>query len=95
MFCTAWPDAPLVRLSSAEQMMARPGDAILGDADEGHVGAAHVARLRHLAERQHVHERLVRVGLRQDRVQVFRATAWRRAHRWSRGCRGSSARGAA
>jgi hypothetical protein len=24
MFCTAWPDAPLVRLSSAEQMMARP-----------------------------------------------------------------------
>src|ERR1700686_4086663 len=25
MFCTAWPDAPLVRLSSAEPMMARPG----------------------------------------------------------------------
>ena len=24
MFCTAWPDAPLVRLSSAETMMARP-----------------------------------------------------------------------
>ncbi len=25
MFCTAWPEAPLVRLSSAEPMMTRPG----------------------------------------------------------------------
>src|SRR5215472_10400806 len=25
MFCTAWPEAPLVRLSSAETIMARPG----------------------------------------------------------------------
>ena len=24
MFCTAWPEAPLVRLSSTEPMMARP-----------------------------------------------------------------------
>ena len=63
MFCTACPDAPLVRLSSAEPMMARPAIAVGGDADEGHVGAAHVPGLRQRAERQHVHERLVRVRL--------------------------------
>src|SRR3954470_14561616 len=36
---------------------------ILGDADEGHVGAADVAGLRCLPERQHMHERLLRVIL--------------------------------
>jgi len=39
MFWTAWPDAPLTRLSSAEAMMARPLDAVATHADEGHVGA--------------------------------------------------------
>ena len=59
MFCTAWPEAPLVRLSSTETMNGAALDAIGDDPDEGHVGAAHVPGLRRLAERQHVHERLV------------------------------------
>ena len=39
------------------------GNPIRGDADEGHVRAAHVAGLRQGAERQHVDERLLRVRL--------------------------------
>ena len=38
-------------------------NAVVGHADEGHVGAAHMARLRRLAERQHMHEGLLRVEL--------------------------------
>ena len=38
-------------------------DAVLHQPDEGHVGAAHVAGMRHRAERQHMHERLVGVAL--------------------------------
>ena len=72
MFCTAWPDAPLVRLSSAEQMMARPSMRSLVSPMKVKLRAAHVAGLRHLPEGQHVHERLVRVGLRKDRVKVLR-----------------------
>ena len=80
MFCTAWPEAPLTRLSSAEIDDGAARRAVLGDADEGHVGAAHVPGLRRLAERQHMHERLVRVGLLKDRMEVLRPTASRAAH---------------
>src|SRR3984957_4498 len=39
------------------------GDAVGGNADEDHVGTAHVPSLRCLAERQHMDERLLRVSL--------------------------------
>src|SRR5260221_359968 len=39
--------------------------------DERHVGAAHMAGLRHFAERQDMHERLPRVRLQQDRMQIL------------------------
>src|SRR5262249_41923502 len=39
-------------------------DAVRYNADEGHVRAAHVAALRHLAEWEHVDERLGPIGLR-------------------------------
>ena len=52
-------------------MMARPLIRSLATPDIGHVRAAHVAGLRHLAERQDVHERLLAVERRQHGVQIF------------------------
>ena len=59
-------------------------DAVGGDADEGHVGAADVAGLRHLPERQHVHERLRAISLLEDCMQILRRAAAEAAHVYGR-----------
>src|SRR6202047_1034658 len=74
MFCTAWPEAPLVRLSSAA------GNAGLRNTDEGQVGAPHMSRLRHFLKRQNMHERLVCVSLSKHGVEPLRRNVASSAH---------------
>ena len=52
MFCTAWPDAPLVEIVERRTDDGAAGRAVGGDADERHVGTPHMPGLRVFPERR-------------------------------------------
>ena len=77
MFCSAWPDAPLTRLSVALSRIARSGVLPGCTAIRQAVGAAHVARRRQALERQHPRERLALVAALELGLQVLHIGARR------------------
>ena len=69
-FCTAWPAAPLPRLSSAQMTIEVPVALVGEDADLRSVGALHARKLRRHAVRQHTDDRARCVGILEQRANV-------------------------
>ena len=70
-FCTAWPAAPLPRLSSAQTTIDRAGRAVGEDADLRRVGALDARELGRDPVRQHADDVAAGVRLLEQRAHVL------------------------
>ena len=94
MFCTAWPAAPLPKLSSAERMWITPSRSATASCASFVFSSA--GQMRHALVAEHRHERVVRVEARVERQHLVAADRLRAERgRRRRGCRAAAARRAA